>query len=120
MAIALAGIVGLAHDAIGIGPIGPGIIAAVLAVFLGVTARESWELETPLAASLFGMALASGFLASPLVVTTLSAEVPIPAATLHLHLARALASALAATLLLIAARLVARAFKALTGVLLTV
>ncbi|QDT52413.1 hypothetical protein Pan44_04240 [Caulifigura coniformis] len=119
-AVAIASAVGLCCDAIGVGPLGPGMIAGTMAACLGSVARRRWELESPLAAALFGIALGAGFLAGPLVASTMLAESPMPAETLHLHLARAISSALAATAMLLALRTSARLLKATTRLLLNV
>ena len=119
-AILIAAVVGLGCDVIATGPLGPGLIAAVSASFVGSIARDRWELESPLAASLFGMAVAAGFLAGPMIVLAVARQAEIPAATLHLQLARAISSALAATAFLLIARIAGRIFKAMTGVLLNV
>jgi len=119
-AVAIAAAVGLCCDAIGSGPLGPGMLAGTIAACLGSVARRRWELESPLAAALFGMGVAAGFLAGPLVATTLLAESPMPAATLHLHLARAISSGMTATAMLLVARIATRLLKAMTGVLLNV
>jgi hypothetical protein len=119
-AVLIAAIVGLGCDAIGTGPFGPGVIAAVIAVFVGSMARDRWELESPVAASLFGMAVAAAFLAGPMVVMALAGEASIPAATLQVQVARGISSALAATGIVIVARIARRTLKAMTGVLLNV
>jgi rod shape-determining protein MreD len=114
------GVIGLCCDALATGPMGPGMVAGVIVTSIGSLLRQRWALESPVAAALFGMATAGGFLAGPLVVTTLLAEVPLPATTLHLHLARAISSAMAATALIIGARMTGRLLKGLTGMLLNV
>jgi hypothetical protein len=119
-AVLIAAVVGLGCDAIGAGPLGPGVVAAVSAVFVGSLMRDRWELESPLAASLFGMAVAAGFLAGPIIVMTFTGEASIPLGTLQVQVARAISSALAATGLLLVARVARRSLKALTGVLLNV
>jgi hypothetical protein len=119
-AVLISAVVGLGCDAIGTGPLGPGVIAAVGAVFVGSVARERWELESPLAAALFGMGVAAAFLAGPAVVMAIASEAPIPVGTAQVQVARAISSALGATGLLLAARIASRMLKAMTGVLLDV
>ena len=119
-AILIAAVVGLGCDAIGTSSLGPGVIAAVVAAFAGSVVRDRWELESPLAASLLGMAMAAGFLAGPVAVTAIASEAPVPLPAIQLCLARAISSALAATALLLAARIASRLLKAMTGVLLNV
>jgi hypothetical protein len=119
-AVLIAAAIGLGCDAIGTGPLGPGIITAVSAVFVGSIARDRWELESPLAAALFGMAIAAALLAGPVIVISIAAEMSIPIATVQLQVARAISSSLAATGLLLAARIAKRSLKAVTGVLLNV
>ncbi|OAI56589.1 hypothetical protein AYO47_08855 [Planctomyces sp. SCGC AG-212-M04] len=119
-AVLIAAVVGLGCDAIGTGPMGPSVIAAVSAAFVGSVARERWELESPLAASLFGMGVAAVFLAAPAVVTAIAGEGPVPIGMAQVQVARAIASALVATGLLLVARIASRVLKAMTAVLLDV
>jgi hypothetical protein len=119
-AVLIAAAVGLGCDAIGTGPLGPGVIAAVSAVFVGSIARERWELESPLAASLFGMGVAAVALAGPTVALAVGGGTPIASTAIQLSAARAISSALAATALVLAARTLSRVVKAMTGVLLHV
>jgi hypothetical protein len=119
-AVVITAVVGLGCDAIGTGPLGPGVIAAVAAAFVGSIARERWDLESPLAASLFGMGVGASFLAGPVVTMSIAGDSPVPLAMVQVQVARAISSALGATVLLLAARIGSRATKALTGVLLDV
>jgi hypothetical protein len=120
LAMLIAVVVGLGCDAIGTGLIGPGVVAAVIAVFVGSVARDRWELESPVAASLFGMVIAVGFLAGPMIVMAVASETSMPAAMLQVQVARGISSALAATGVVIVARVVRRTLRAMTGVLLNV
>ena len=117
-AVAIAAGVGLCCDAIGTGPLGPGVITAVAVVFVGSIARERWELESPLASALFGIGVAAVFLAGPILVLAVAGAAPVPISTMQVQVARAISSALGATGLLLAARISARLAKGVTGVLL--
>lgn len=119
-AVLIAALVGVCCDAIGTGLLGPGIVAAIAAVLVSSTLKQRWELESPLAAVLFGMGVAGTFLAGPLVVTSVLNDQANPVALLHLQIARAISSAMAAAGLIVAARVASRLIKGATGVLLNV
>jgi hypothetical protein len=119
-AVLIAAVVGLGCDAIGTGPLGPGVIAAVMTAFVGTLMRDRWELESPVAAAWFGMVVAAAFLAGPMIVMRFAEGASIPLAILQVQVARAISSALAATGVVIVARVSSRMLKVMTGVLLNV
>jgi hypothetical protein len=96
--------IGLGCDAIGQQAFGPGLIAAVVAAIVGSNLRAQWQLETPVAAVLFGVGVGAMLIAGPDLARQLCHESDLEVGSLQLDVARAMSSAMAATGLILAAR----------------
>lgn len=118
-AIFAAAAIGLTCDAIGQGPLGPGLVTAVLVVFIAGGFRRRWELESLLAVMLFATAVSLAFLAGRDVIAAQLTNVADLAPPLQLLAARAVASALAALALVMLARFAAKATSGFAAMLLS-
>ncbi len=118
--VLVAAAVGLGCDAIGSGPLGPGVATAVAAAAVSSWLKARWELQSPLAAMLLGIGVAAVLLAGPAVAVELASGRALPADRLQLPVARGISSAMAATAIIVAARALRRLFRGATGLLLNV